>query len=84
MQIVIDIPAGLKNIFETEQWTALSCMEMKDALMNGTPLPKGEWILQSNGKCKLCAPRFECSNCGKMTFDESNYCPRCGAEMESD
>lgn len=41
MQIVIDIPEGLKNDFESEQWTALSCMEIKDALMNGTPLPKG-------------------------------------------
>jgi len=41
MKIVIDIPEGLKKDFELEQWTALSCMEMKDALMNGTPLPKG-------------------------------------------
>ena len=41
MQIVIDIPEGLKKDFESEQWTALSCMEMKDALMNGTPLLKG-------------------------------------------
>lgn len=41
MQIVIDIPEGLKKDFELEQWTALSCMEMKDALMNGKPLPKG-------------------------------------------
>lgn len=41
MQIVIDIPEGLKKDFELEQWTALSCMEMKDALLNGTPLPNG-------------------------------------------
>lgn len=41
MQIVINIPEGLKKDFESEQWTALSCMEMKDALMNGTQLPKG-------------------------------------------
>ena len=40
MKIVIDIPEGLKKDFELEQWTALSCMEMKNALMNGTPLPK--------------------------------------------
>lgn len=42
MQIVIDIPEGLKKDFELEQWTALSCMEMKDALLNGTPLTKGQ------------------------------------------
>ena len=31
----------LKNDFENERWTALTCAEMKDALMEGTPLPKG-------------------------------------------
>ena len=41
MMLIIDIPEGLKKDFELEQWTALSCMEMKNALMNGTPLPKG-------------------------------------------
>lgn len=40
IELVIKIPEGLKKDFESEQWTALSCMEMKDALMNGTPLPK--------------------------------------------
>lgn len=41
IELVIKIPEGLKKDFETEQWTALSCMEMKNALMNGTPLQKG-------------------------------------------
>lgn len=41
IELLIKIPEGLKKDFELEQWTALSCMEMKDALMNGTPLPKG-------------------------------------------
>jgi hypothetical protein len=41
MQIVIDIPQGLKIDFENENWTALTCAEMKNALMCGTPLPKG-------------------------------------------
>ena len=41
IELVIKIPEGLKKDFELEQWTALSCMEMKNALMNGTPLPKG-------------------------------------------
>ena len=38
MQIVIDIPQGLKIDFENENWTALTCAEMKNALMRGTPL----------------------------------------------
>ena len=41
IELVIRIPEGLKKDFEAEQWTALSCMEMKDALMNGTQLTKG-------------------------------------------
>ncbi len=41
IELVIKIPEGLKKDFESEQWTALSCMEMKNALENGTPLPKG-------------------------------------------
>ena len=40
VELVIKIPEGLLKDFETEQWTALSCMEMKDALMNGTQLPE--------------------------------------------
>ena len=41
IELVIKIPEGLKKDFELEQWTALSCMEMKNALINGTQLPKG-------------------------------------------
>ena len=41
IELVIKIPEGLKKDFESEQWTALSCMEMKDALEKATPLPKG-------------------------------------------
>ena len=41
IELVIKIPEGLKMDFESEQWTALSCMEMKDALEKATPLPKG-------------------------------------------
>ena len=40
MRILIDIPQGLKIDFENENWTALTCAEMKNALMNGTVLPK--------------------------------------------
>ena len=38
-ELVIRIPEGLRKDFEQEQWTALTCMEMKDALLNGTPIP---------------------------------------------
>jgi hypothetical protein len=41
IKLVIEIPEGLKKDFELEQWTALSCMEMKNALEKATPLPTG-------------------------------------------
>ena len=41
IELVVKIPEGLKKDFELEQWTALSCMEMKNALEKATPLPKG-------------------------------------------
>lgn len=40
IELVIKIPEGLKKDFELEQWTALSCMEIKNALEKATPLPK--------------------------------------------
>ena len=48
MKIVIDIPQGLKIDFENENWTALTCAEMKEALMRGTPLPKGLEVLDKS------------------------------------
>lgn len=74
MEIVINIPEGLKKDFETERWTALSCMEMKDALMNGTALPKGhgdlvdasmsygEWVCTQDGNYE-CVREGGCENC---------------------
>ena len=38
MKLIIDIPQGLKIDFENENWTALTCAEMKNALINGIPL----------------------------------------------
>ncbi len=27
---------------------------------------------------------FECSECGRILMDDSNYCPNCGAKMDSE
>lgn len=66
IELVIKIPEGLKKDFESEQWTALSCMEMKDALMNGKSLTEG--ICDSCGKKNsieyLIYPKMRiCSDC---------------------
>ena len=52
VELVIKIPEGLKHDFELEQWTALSCMEMKDALEKAKPLPKGHGDLKDAEKLK--------------------------------
>ncbi len=71
IELVIKIPEELKNEFESEKWTALSCMEMKDALMNGTPLPKGHGDLIDRSKIYKAIPAEEdnCTGMG-MTFEE--------------
>ena len=42
-------------------------------------LPKrGEWELIDRAE----PMRWGCSRCKYMSWDTSNYCPRCGAKME--
>ena len=53
MKIVIDIPQGLKIDFENENWTALTCAEMKNALMNGTVVNDDEWMKKADNIAKL-------------------------------
>ena len=36
--------------------------------------PKGKWITTENG--------YVCTNCTEDTWEDGNYCPHCGAEME--
>ena len=53
IELIVKIPEGLKKDFESEQWTALSCMEMKNALEKATPLPKGHGRLMILSDDKL-------------------------------
>jgi len=39
MKLIIDIPYGLKDVYEHGNVTALDVEEMKRALQNGTPIP---------------------------------------------
>ena len=69
VELVIKIPHGLKNVFEREEWTALDCMEMKNALINGTPLPKGHGrLIDADGTIlKICGSSCGChlEECGR-------------------
>lgn len=68
IELVIKIPEGLKNDFESEQWTALSCMEMKNALEKATLLPKGHGRLGD-----LDALRKEVSSWGMNDYEPSDF-----------
>ena len=50
MEIVIKIPEGLKDVFENRNVTALDVEEMRMAIKNGTPLPKGHGRLKDIDK----------------------------------
>lgn len=89
MQIVIDIPEGLKHDFENEQWTALSCMEMKDAIVNGTVLPKGhERVINADALARRIAGHSDYHGddilCAIYCMAEGNYSDKPIKPLESE
>ena len=42
----------------------------------------GYWIAHSDGG--IWIKYYECSDCGKVHDTHSDYCPNCGAKMESE
>lgn len=48
-------------------------------IANGKPFPKGHWKPTGEDFSPL-----ECSECGYVQFKKTNFCPNCGAKMESE
>lgn len=42
------------------------------------PVREGKWRFCGSDRWN---DAYECSVCGKMAMDNSNYCPNCGAKM---
>lgn len=42
------------------------------------PVVRGRWRWVGQDQWNDC---YECSQCGKMNTDNSNFCPNCGADM---
>lgn len=42
------------------------------------PVVRGRWRWVGQDRWNDC---YECSQCGKMNTDNSNFCPNCGADM---
>lgn len=51
-------------------WTALAA--------DVRPVVRGRWRWVGQDQWNDC---YECSQCGKMNTDNSNFCPNCGADM---
>ena len=48
------------------------------AILDGTPLPKGHWILSKDYEG---CPVWQCSSCRSKFDDGTKFCPECGADM---
>ena len=78
MKIVIDTEK-----LQTTPYYAKNCaVTMEDIIKCGTPLQKGKWEYKM--KPMYDPYCYKCSNCHTSHRARYNYCPSCGAEMESD
>lgn len=50
--------------------------------MTSTSERKGKWIYKANDYA-YGMPEYECDQCGYWYPENSNYCPNCGAKMET-
>jgi hypothetical protein len=96
MQIVIDIPEGLKDVFENRNVTALDVEEIRGAIKSGTPLPEGcdiqciipkrvdiqKWIYT---KCPNPNCNYNLSihhGDGYYSIEDTpSFCPKCGQAL---
>lgn len=86
MQIVIDIGENLyTRLFDMSANTMRDMRAACSTIRNGTPLPKGHWILKETG---IKITSYYCSECGRYVKDDTGYdvskdypfC-HCGADM---
>ena len=49
IELVIRIPEGLKKDFESEQWTALSCKEIRPAAGSDGQMSVEDWFNEFGG-----------------------------------
>lgn len=86
MQIVIDIPEETYHDIKVGNTRLCSTRNVAlYAIANGTPLPKGHWTEHPHEwGDNWQYSQYECSCCHNWAYHDTDYCPNCGAEMESD
>ena len=78
MKIVIDIPEEQYLLIRHYQDISPNkTHSLAMSIINGTPLPKGHWILKED-------KHYYCSECNDMGVDYWDYCPNCGADMRGE
>lgn len=86
-----DLSFEFNSPMKKEDWDKLQDNEMEDTeeVIFKTPSGKrvpfrkvkhGEWI----SSYRTWEFTFECSVCGKEAYEESNFCPSCGADMRGE
>lgn len=59
----------------------IAVIALKDLPSAQPERPKGKWIHYDEGDFDY---DYKCSNCGSVMWDNSDFCPNCGADMRED
>lgn len=83
IELIDDDIASLDKNMSREGYDVCLCtLEMVKQYIKALPTIKptkhGRWKHHQYGNT---AGYYECDNCGKINSYESNYCPKCGADM---
>lgn len=86
MKMVIDIPDEMYDTINRGIYSSTyDGKKIRDIVLNGTPLPKGHWTEHPHEwGDNWQYSQYECSCCHNWAYHDTDYCPNCGAEMESD
>ena len=83
MDDFISREALLKKLLMPEKGTMEFSADVLDAIMeapavDARPVRRGNWRWCGEDRRN---DTYQCSECGRMNMDDSNYCPNCGAKM---
>ena len=84
MKIVVDIPEGLHTNIVKDNCSMADMRILLTVIKNSTPLPKGRWIKHSGWNDDTYNTEYSCSECNEWVDKQSDFCPNCGAEMETE
>ena len=81
MQIVIDIPDEVYNFTKNRGHLPYG-VNIAGRIIDGTPLPQGEWIQATDEEGIEIYRKILCSRCNEASVEKYSFCPNCGAQMK--